>query len=367
MVRSRTPIFLVNVSVQRVLIASRETKLQMLHLNRNLQTEQALNGDIAMPERHYSSYPLRQRLVAHLHITRLDHSLKQVFILPGVIVALNIVHIAFSWLMIFNIVVGLSSATLIACSNYVLNEMLDAPFDRRHPTKCRRPAAAGMISPLFGYTQWILMMICGMALASFISIKFVLCVAVLWFMGCIYNIPPVRSKELPYVDVLSESINNPIRFCLGWYMIAVSVIPPLSLLLFYWMLGAYFMTLKRFSEYRQIGSPALAAAYRRSFHFYTEETLLNSSVFYAATAMLFFGAFVMRYHMELIFAFPSIAWLMTVYFALSFEPESAVQNPERLYHERRLMIPLVVCTVLLILLSVMHLPWLVTMFPKSTL
>ncbi len=30
-------------------------------------------------------------------------------------------------------------------------------------------------------------------------------------MGLVHNVPPVRSKELPYIDVLSESVNNPIR------------------------------------------------------------------------------------------------------------------------------------------------------------
>ena len=38
-------------------------------------------------------------------------------------------------------------------------------------------------------------------------------------MGCVYNIPPVRSKDLPYVDVLSEAINNPIRMLAGWFIV----------------------------------------------------------------------------------------------------------------------------------------------------
>jgi len=54
--------------------------------------------------------------------------------------------------------------------------------------------------------------------------------------------------------------------------------------------------------------------------------------------MLFFGAFMMRYRIELIFSFPVVAWLMAVYFSLSFRHESAVQNPERLYREPSLMV-----------------------------
>ena len=37
----------------------------------------------------------------------------------------------------------------------------------------------------------------------------------LWVMGIAYNVPPVRTKEIPYLDVLSKSVNNPLRLLLG--------------------------------------------------------------------------------------------------------------------------------------------------------
>jgi hypothetical protein len=46
------------------------------------------------------------------------------------------------------------------------------------------------------------------------------------------HVPPVRIKELPYLDVLSESVNNPYGCILGglpWQII----LPPLSLVLAY--------------------------------------------------------------------------------------------------------------------------------------
>lgn len=309
--------------------------------------------------------PLRDRIGAHLRIARFDHSVKQVFILPGIVLALSFVPQHLSLALLGRIAVGMVAATLIACSNYVLNEMLDAPFDRLHPTKKNRPAACGLVHFGWGYAQWLAMMAAGLLLASTISRGFLLCNAWLWIMGCIYNIPPLRSKDLPYVDVLSESINNPIRFCLGWYIVTSALLPPLSLLISYWMLGAYFMGLKRFSEYREIGDVRVAASYRRSFGYYTEPTLLNSVAFYAAAAMLFLGAFIMRYHMELILSFPAIAWLMAQYFGLSFRHDSAVQNPEKLYREPRLMIPFVATAVCMCLLLFVHIPLLERLFTPT--
>lgn len=308
---------------------------------------------------------LQQRIVAHLKIARFDHSIKQVFILPGIVLAIALTGSRLSLAMTGRILIGLIAATLIACSNYVINEMLDAPYDRLHPTKHTRPAACGLVHFGWGYVQWIVMMLIGMALASTISTGFAMSALALWVMGCVYNIAPLRSKDVPYLDVLSESVNNPLRFCLGWYMVASALLPPLSLLLAYWMLGAYFMGLKRFSEFRQIGDRNVAASYRRSFRFYCEERLLNSVVFYAAAAMLFFGAFIMRYRMELILSFPLVAWLMSLYFGLSFRSESAVQNPEKLYKERRLMAVLALCVVTFVFLLFVRLPWLAELFPKS--
>src|SRR5579863_174519 len=255
----------------------------------------------SIPTSELSPHPsARPVLSAHLRMMRLDHSIKQAFILPGILLAIALTGHHWDLRLALSLCAGFVAATLISSSNYVINEILDAPCDRIHPTKKNRPAACGLVHLGWGYTQWIALMFLGVAIARTISSGFMLSALALWVMGCVYNIPPLRSKDLPYLDVISESINNPIRFCLGWYMVTSVVLPPLSLLVAYWMLGAYFMGLKRFSEYRQIDDCAIAGIYRRSFRSYTQESLLTSVIFYAAGAMLFFGAFIMRYRIELI-------------------------------------------------------------------
>ena len=306
------------------------------------------------------------RVKGHVAIMRLDHCVKQIFVLPGFVAALTLTHIPVNGRVILNIVLGFIATTLIASSNYTVNEMLDAPFDRLHPTKRMRPAARGIVHFGSGYLQWVLLMVVGLTIGHFINKGFMLSALFLWVMGCVYNIPPVRSKDVPYLDVLSESINNPLRFLLGWYAVTATTVPPISLLIAYWLLGAYFMALKRFSEYRQIGDVKVAGSYRRSFRFYTEQSLLNSVAFYAASSMLFFGAFIMRYRLELILSFPMIALLMAIYFNLSFQYESAAQNPEKLYREPMLMVALAVCVAILVVFSFVNLPWLTRLFPKTT-
>lgn len=320
---------------------------------------------IAQPDTASNPISLGQRLLAHIRILRLDHCIKQVFIFPGIVLAIAISGRHVDRTLVLTIAIGMLAATFISSSNYVLNEMLDAPFDRLHPTKKTRPAAEGLVHLGWGYAQWIATMAIGVAIASTISRGFLLSAIGLWLMGCFYNIPPSRTKDLPYVDVLSESINNPLRFCLGWYMVTFTILPPVSLLISYWMLGAYFMALKRFSELRQIDDITVAIGYRKSFLYYNQESLLSSAVFYAVTSMLFLGAFIMRYRMELILAFPMVALLMAIYFGLAFRHESAVQNPEKLYREPWLMSFLMLTIATLAVLLFVDVPWIAGVFVKS--
>src|SRR5271157_1503406 len=88
---------------------------------------------------------------AHVAICRIDHWTKNVFILPGVVVPLSVSPHAFSSALLWRLVVGILATCLVASSNYVLNELLDAPYDRLHPIKKDRPAASGLVITPIAY------------------------------------------------------------------------------------------------------------------------------------------------------------------------------------------------------------------------
>jgi decaprenyl-phosphate phosphoribosyltransferase len=304
----------------------------------------------------------RPTLRGHLAICRIDHWFKNVFVLPGIVAAIGMDRAHVLPGLPLRILIGLASVCLVASSNYVINEVLDAPSDRAHPIKHTRPVPSGQVSLPLAYLQWLLLMVVGVGLGLLISRPFAMTVGVLWLMGCLYNIPPARSKDLPYVDVLSESVNNPLRMLAGWFIVGNAWLAPASLLLSYWMIGCYFMAMKRFAEFRDIGDPARAAAYRKSFAFYTEQRLLVSIMFYGSAAMLFLGAFVMRYRMELILAFPLVALVMSIYLLLAFKPNSAVQRPEGLYREPKLMAAVIACALVGTVLLLVDIPALPRIF-----
>jgi 4-hydroxybenzoate polyprenyltransferase len=293
---------------------------------------------------------------AHVEIARPDYWFKNVFVIPGIIIALGTVTgVDFGDLAV-RMIIGLASTCLIASSNYTLNEVLDAASDLHHPVKHSRAVPSGRVRPGAAYVQWILLFAAGMALALSLGIPFTLSLLALWIMGVVYNVPPMRAKDQPYVDVLAEAINNPLRMLAGWFIVTSATMAPASLLLSYWMIGCYFMALKRYAELSSIGDRAAAGAYRLSFKHYTPERLIVAIMFFAAAAMLFFGAFCMRYRLELILAFPLVALVMAMYLRVALKPNSAAQNPEHLYRERGLMTAVVSTTIVMVVLLVVDLP-----------
>ena len=320
---------------------------------------------VKMTETADRTIALSERLRAHIAIARLDHSIKNIFVLPGIIVPLSVSPGLFSFHLLQRVILAFVAITLVACSNYVINEVLDAPFDRLHPIKCNRPAALGQVNSVAAYIQWLVMMLSGIAIALSISRMFASTAFVLWVMGCLYNFPPIRTKDVPYLDVITESVNNPLRMLLGWYAVTSALIPPVSLLIAYWMIGCYFMAIKRYSELAEIDDRSVAGAYRASFKYYTPQSLLVSIVFYAATSMLFLGAFIIRYRIELILAFPLVALTMAIYFNLGFERGSSAQNPEKLYREPKLMASVAAASILMCLLLFVRIPQLELLFSPT--
>ena len=92
-------------------------------------------------------------MLEYLKIARPDHWLKNIFILFGHVVAWALV-LDFQWdaHLIGRAALSLIPACLIASANYILNEILDAPFDAMHPTKKFRGIAIYDNGPLGNYT-----------------------------------------------------------------------------------------------------------------------------------------------------------------------------------------------------------------------
>ncbi len=292
---------------------------------------------------------------SYIFIARPDHWFKNVFMLPGTLVAAALTHAPINTIA-NTLCIGMISACLIASANYVINEWLDAEFDRFHPIKKKRPSVTGKVKSPFVYLEYAVLAAGGLALAALISDRFLLTSFLFLIMGFIYNVKPFRTKDRIFLDVLSESVNNPIRLMLGWFIVTDLLLPPSSLILGYWMGGAFLMGVKRYAEYRFIADPELAGRYRRSFKKYTEETLIIASFFYGMCSLFFVGIFLIKYRIELLLGIPLIALLFAWYLHVGMKPNSLAQHPEQLYKEKTFMLYVALTAVSLAVLMFVDLP-----------
>jgi decaprenyl-phosphate phosphoribosyltransferase len=295
-------------------------------------------------------------------IARPDHWIKNIFMLPGTALALALypelaAERTFASHALSTLIAVISTC-LVASANYTINEWLDAESDKFHPVKSARPAVSGELDGRLVYLQYALLAIAGLALAATISKMFVVFSVLLLVMGLIYNVEPIRSKDKAYIDVLSESINNPLRLLLGWSAIIDTALPPISVLVSYWMGGAYLMAIKRYAEFRLIDDHELAARYRRSFADYDEKKLLISAVFYALNSAFFLGIFLVKYRFEFLISFPFFALLFSWYLGISMDARSLAISPERLHQERRFAVYVCILVAMLTALLFVDIPFL---------
>jgi 4-hydroxybenzoate polyprenyltransferase len=298
----------------------------------------------------------KEKVVPYIQIARVDHWFKNIFILPGIVAVVFLQPETKSWDRLVWGILGLLAACLVASSNYVLNEILDADTDRFHPSKKDRPIVAGKVRIPVAYAEWLILAGAGFVLGWLIGTGYFLSALFLWLMGLVYNVPPIRTKEVAYLDVLSESVNNPIRLLLGWYGMRGTGVPPSSFLFAYWLIGAYLMAAKRFSEYRTLGDAERAGRYRSSFRHYTEDRLAVSMLAYASGFMFFFGVILVKYHVEFVLAFPLLVVYLAYYSSLAYLPDSVAQNPEKLYRDGWLMFLTVTLAIGLWILSFVQIP-----------
>jgi len=186
---------------------------------------------------------------------------------------------------------------LLAAGTYLINDTLDAPRDRLHPVKCRRPIAAGLITPGQALVGAGVLLAAGLALAAALGRGFLLVSVGYLALTTLYSL---WLKRYPLIDVLVLASGFVLRAAAGAVVIDVPISP---WLLFCTLLGALLIALgKRRSELLVLERDA--AAHRASLTTLTVE-------FVDQLALLMAACSIMAYSLYTFFAHPYYPpWLM---------------------------------------------------------
>lgn len=267
----------------------------------------------------------------YLRPLRFDHWIKNLVVPVGSVLALVAARVPPDWEAVWAAGLAALISGFVSSANYAINEVLDAPFDARHPVKRSRPIPSGRVRvvPLLALTA--LVTVGSLAAAHWLFAPAVLlAILALFVAALLYNLPPIRLKDWPYLDALVESVTNPIRLAIGWYAVSPAAgPPPILLLAAVWAFGAFLMTGKRLAELRLLGRTA--TDYRRTFRVYTIRRLLTAQLAYGTGTLVALVWLFTTERPRLLLTLPLVVAVLGWTLKMTFEPESPVIDPERLY------------------------------------
>ena len=277
--------------------------------------------------------PARERLKLYIASLRLDRWPRSLAILLGFAAVFIIkpeLLKSFGVLSLFKLVLAFLLTWMVSTANYIVNEITDAPYDAFHPDKRHRPLVKKEIKKQKLIIFWLILVIISFSLAmAFFNLFFLASLSGLLLAGLLYNVPPIRVKDIPYLDSTLESANNPIRFLIGWYVLATAF-PPWTMLLAWWAFGNFLMVGKRVAEKKFLTAEE-SSGYRRSLNKYSSRGLI---VFMAANGLLFlvsFFLFGIRFRLQTVyFSLPLLVGYLAIFMIKSIQDREAAEEPEKL-------------------------------------
>ena len=244
---------------------------------------------------------------------------------------------------------------LLSSTSYVLNDIIDFPYDRKHPLKKDRPIASGKVSIQEATFLVFVLSLVSLIISLFFSIKFFFLALLFLLLHFFYSL---YLKKHPVVDIFSISISFMIRAFAGEVATGFHIPIWLTFTIFF---GSLFIaTVKRHAEFVIHGTET-----RRALSFYKEHFLDFLTTTFATASIIAYsfytyfeppalggGQQVTRMFNQILPSFEARKWLMVTipfvvygiarYAQLLYEREEG-ERPENIITKDK---PLIACMLL---------------------
>ncbi len=237
----------------------------------------------------------------YLKALRLHQWLKNLLVFVPLVMA----HEFDDPLLVAQAAVAFLAFGLCASSVYLLNDLLDLPDDRHHPTKRTRPFAAGTISIVNGVALIPLLLGSAFALASMLPIEFVGVLALYYGITLAYSL---RLKRSALVDVLTLAGLYTIRIIAGGAAVTVEL--SFWLLAFSMFLFLSLALVKRFTELLTLQQQDRSESSGRGYTTTDLESLSQFGSASAYMAVLVLSLYINSEDVQTLYSHPELIWLL---------------------------------------------------------
>ncbi|NNJ97731.1 MAG: UbiA family prenyltransferase [Gammaproteobacteria bacterium] len=197
------------------------------------------------------------------------------------------------------------SFSLCASSVYLLNDLLDLPDDRQHPTKRDRPFAAGSISVKNGAALIPGLLLASFGLALFLPVEFIGVLLLYYVMTVAYSL---KLKRAVIVDVLMLASLYTLRIIAG--AAAISVVLSFWLLAFSMFLFLSLALVKRYTEVLIMQRQERNRSFGRGYATVDLETLSQFGSTSAYMAVLVLALYINSEEVRTLYTHPHVIWLL---------------------------------------------------------
>jgi 4-hydroxybenzoate polyprenyltransferase/phosphoserine phosphatase len=243
----------------------------------------------------------RPDVKAYLKAIRLHQWLKNVLVFVPVVMA----HEWGNTTLLLQAAIAFLAFGLCASSVYVLNDLLDLEADRQHPTKRRRPFAAGMLSLRQGLLLIPLLLGAAFALALLLPPLFLAVLAVYYAATLAYSL---RLKSAVLIDVLVLAGLYTLRVIAGGA--ATGLGPSFWLLAFSMFLFLSLALVKRYSELLLVQAQEKEVAAGRGYRLVDLETLAQFGMASGYAAVLVLALYINSTAVGALYRVPEALWLI---------------------------------------------------------
>lgn len=245
---------------------------------------------------------------------------------------------------------GFAAFCMISSVVYIINDIRDVEKDRLHPTKCRRPIAAGTVSIK---NAWILAALLTLLAALCNMLIFHGPATMLLVLYLLLNLAySFGLKNIPIVDITILVAGFLLRILYGALVSGIVISNWLYLTVF--ALAFYFALGKRRNELKQLSSGET----RKVLKAYPAEFLDKNMNMCLTLAVVFYSLWSMAdttvasYGQNLVFTIPVVLLIMMKY-SLNIEGDSDGDPVEVLLHDKVLLV--LCCIYLFSMFSILYL------------